>query len=432
MRKKRNFTQEQFEELLKQVVEYSLPTQDRAAKSITEICTLTGLGRTTVNAYRKIAKQRELLAVNENGHIIKSKPEPLLKVYQDILNTDFNQIPTVKLWITIIQKTIVNWQKYVANFWKVCKTINRHPDIFLGPILDAESHKDEFVKLFKEGKTVYINKKTIITPNQDSSPHPYIEAIRSFRKANDKPIPEGMLKAVQQKFDLYRKIKFSDTEIQEGIKFMAEKGKDWERLFTIHHEIGPRTESLINLQISYQPRTVDVDGTNCEYYLCDIYESKQQRHFTKIIFTPHAKALVSELPQNSRLHSFTDLTSRTKAKYNQYLREFYAMIGKIQLDQVYKKGTQEWYLTSKPSHAMRHSCIHKLMRCTGYRKEEVSGMFWDAVDTLDEYNQITPEEIIQRGTCYYCKPPASPDPNFPVFCQLNHAIRYYNDQTKMI
>ena len=354
MKKKRNFTPEQFEALLKQVVEYSLPSETSTAKSVSEICTLTGLGRTTVNSYRKIAKQRGLLEANEKGHIIKSKPEAMLKVYEDILNTDFNNIPTVKTWITIIQKSVVNWQKYVANFWKVCKTINRHPDVFLEPILEAERHKDEFVKLFKEGKTVYINKKTITTPNQDSSPHPYIEAIRSFRKSNDKSIPEGMLKAEQQKFDLYRKIKFSDEEINQGIKFMAEKGKEWERLFTIHHEIGPRAASLLNLQVWYQNRKVDVDGITCEYYLCDVYEPKQQRHFEKIIFTPHAKKLISELPQGSKLHTFTDLTSRTKAKYNQYLREFYTKIGRIQPNQQYRKGTQEWYLVTDPSHAIRH------------------------------------------------------------------------------
>lgn len=429
MKKKRNFTPEQFEALLKQVVEYSLPSETSTAKSVSEICTLTGLGRTTVNSYRKIAKQRGLLEANEKGHIIKSKPEAMLKVYEDILNTDFNNIPTVKTWITIIQKSVVNWQKYVANFWKVCKTINRHPDVFLEPILEAERHKDEFVKLFKEGKTVYINKKTITTPNQDSSPHPYIEAIRSFRKSNDKSIPEGMLKAEQQKFDLYRKIKFSDEEINQGIKFMAEKGKEWERLFTIHHEIGPRAASLLNLQVWYQNRKVDVDGITCEYYLCDVYEPKQQRHFEKIIFTPHAKKLISELPQGSKLHTFTDLTSRTKAKYNQYLREFYTKIGRIQPNQQYRKGTQEWYLVTDPSHAIRHSCVHWKMRCHNFNINEVAADFWDKPDTLKEYATLTHEQILQRNTCYYCKPPQTPD-KWPTFCSLNHAICYYNNGPK--
>ena len=427
--KKRRFTQEQFENLLKQVVEYSLPGTNSSAKSISEICTLTGLGRTTVNSYRKIAKQRGLLQANEKGHIIKSKPELMLKVYEDILNTDFNNIPTVKTWISIIQKTVVNWQKYVANFWKVCKTINRHPDTFLEPILEAEKHKDEFVSLFKQGKTVYINKKTIITPNQDSSPHPYIEAIRSFRKANDKPIPEGMLKAEQPKYDLYRKIKFNDIEIQQGIQFMAEKGRQWQNLFTIHCEFGPRIDSLINIEISHEKKITDVDGKSYEYYLCNVYESKQQRHFTKIAFTPQAKQVIEQLPQGSRLHQSNDL-ARLKQQYNSYLREFYRKINRL-ADPPYKKGTQEYYLNLDPSHAIRHSSVHWKMRCHGFKTDEVATEFWDRPDTLKEYAELTADEILQRGICYYCKPPTIIDERWPVFCTLGHAIRWYNDKPKI-
>ena len=69
------------------------------------------------------------------------------------------------------------------------------------------------------------------------------------------------------------------------------------------------------------------------------------------------------------------------------------------------------------------------MRCHNFNINEVAADFWDKPDTLKEYATLTHEQILQRNTCYYCKPPQTPD-KWPTFCSLNHAICYYNNGPK--
>lgn len=421
---------EEFERLLAEIVRLSLPPE---SKSIKEIAKLVNRGRTTVTKYRKVAKEKGLFQTSEKGHIIKSKPDNLIKVYEDLAQTDFLEIPTIKTWKNFMQGSgIKRPMRYVANLYKICKTLDRHPDIFLGPIQEAERYKNEFVELFRQGKTQQIMKKihpSYRIPNSESIPKPYVDAIKSFRHAHEKPVPYGFLKSMQPRYDSYAKIKLNDMEIKQGYEFFT---GDIQKLFILQHEFGPRPMTLVTMQINYTKKSSQIDGINCEYYECDIYEPKQQKHFQKIAFTRLARQVIESIPNGSKIHTNKDNWD-IKTQYNQKLREFYASLGKIELDKEYQKGTQEWYYQNDPSHAIRHSCIHWLMRCTGFRKDTVASFFWDSPETLKVYAQQTTDEMIRQGMCYLCKPPQIFDMKEKLFCSLRHAIAWENlteDQLK--
>ena len=78
-----------------------------------------------------------------------------------------------------------------------------------------------------------------------------------------------------------------------------------------------------------------------------------------------------------------EYTNRRKLKegYNAALRAAYADLDLIPSDPELMKQqlpeTNEWYLCEMPSHIMRHSCVHWLMRLSGQRADQVAAMFWD-------------------------------------------------------
>jgi hypothetical protein len=119
---------------------------------------------------------------------------------------------------------------------------------------------------------------------------------------------------------------------------------------------------------------------------------------------------------------------KSKKEYNQHLKNFYKLIGMIKGEETPKKGTQEYYLNEYPSHFVRHSWSHWLMRCTGFNATVVSKFAWEDTKTLTKiYSKQSIDEILSIGDCEFCRPSKYKNPDDDnYFCCLQHAISYFN------
>lgn len=385
----------------------------------------------TVHRIQRELVQEGKLQTTETGHLIRSAQPKLLRRFIDISKTDFLNIPSINKWKNSMDRDGVKNVPYIiVNFWKVCQTIDVHPDAFLLDIEEVIPLIEKFKVAFKNGKVVYIKKRQIDDPLKQSqaSPEHYIESIRSFIKRNGKEIPEGEIKVRRKQNKLYAQIRLNDNERMQGIKHFATFSNDLKTLFIIHNEIGPRSDTLFTMRPKFEKHTRTFEGIKCDWYKAYIYEKKQSQPYEKYILTPNARLIVSKLTPGKQIHQYTNI-KKAKDEYNQKLRDFFAIIGKISGDPFeqakYQKGTQEYYLVNDPTHAIRHSCIHWLMRITGNRTEEVSSLFWEQSDTLKIYARQQFEDMLEDDTCAMCKPDLN-DQNYRRFCTLKHAIIYYN------
>ena len=410
------------------VLELTLPPHNLNRIQISQM-----INRSVTTVYRL---QRELvqlgkLQTTDSGHLIRSAQPKLLKRFLDISKTDFLKIGSIDRWKSSMERDEVKSIPYIiVNFWKVCQTLDVHPDAFLMDFEEVLPLIEKFKVAFKEGKVVYIkkNKNEDLVKQSLASPEHYIESIRSFIKRNGKEIPEGTLKVKRKKNKAYAQIRFSDRERILGMKFFASISNILKNIFIIHNETGVRSDTLFRMKPKFEKHQRTFEGINCEWYKAYIYEPKQSQPYEKYILSPNARLVVSKLKPGQAIHNFTNIKN-AKDEYNQKLREFYASIGKISSDPLeqakYQKGTQEYYLVNDPTHAVRHSCVHWLMRITGNRAEEVSSLFWEQTETLKIYAQQSFDDMLEDDTCALC----NPDPNdqeYRRFCTLKHAIIYYN------
>ena len=66
------------------------------------------------------------------------------------------------------------------------------------------------------------------------------------------------------------------------------------------------------------------------------------------------------------------------------------------------------------------------MRRTAFNLELVAKMGWEDTKTLSKfYARTTVKNIMQAGTCYYCRPPKTAE-NERLFCSAIHALAYLN------
>jgi len=371
------------------------------------------------------------LAKNEFGHILRKKPDRMVNSYNDIKKTNFVTYASVKRWIEGLQKSkVIHWKTMLANFWRVCKTVDVHPDAFLQDIQTAETLKDKFITLFRDGKAVYIYewKGREKLKQSQSNPQSYIEVIRSFRLRNNKEIPKGYLTIERDQTDTYARVHLTDVQRQIAIHYLQNIDPEMAVIFIMQHELGVRAHTVFTMRPFWEKKLTVIDGETCEYYKALIFERKQNRNYEKLIFTPEAVEVIKKLPNDKPVHGFK-VIKEAKKKYNERLREVYVLLGKISDNQKewneYERGTQEWYYVNNPSHVIRHSAIHKLMRVTGERAEVVSGMFWDEPETLKIYKKSSIDSILQQGLCGICNRP-SQESEYEMFCTLRHALLYYN------
>ena len=321
------------------------------------------------------------------------------------------------------------WQKDVNRLWIVCETLQIKPDALHQGITEVQNLVDMFEKMFKEGKAKYISPDShhVLKSGQETSANIYIKAVKSFRERLGQEVPTGFLEVHEKKHDSYKQLKLNDLEYKKAIEYFSQFNDNTKNLFILHHEFGVRSKTLFMMKPMFERHTTAVDNRMCEYYVCYPYETKQQSIFEKIIIRPEAREVVRNLKNHEKLWSGTDWW-KEKSKYNKRLRELYAYLGKINLadSQNYEMGSQEYYMVTNPTHVIRHSCIHWLMRVTGYRKDAVASMFWEEPDTLAIYQNMNIKSIIDQGICYICNIPPEPDPRFVTFCTLRHAILFYN------
>ena len=395
-----------------------------------EIGKLVNRSPTTVWKIQQELVKKGKLDVTEGGRIVHEKPTDELLLKSQLSREGIERIASVRTWIlSMKKKEIKNIDEQVRYFWQICQTLNVHPDAFLQPVKEIEELYDRFIEKFQNNEVVYIRKKFKNPSNKTSSYDHYTNALKSFIRRNGIQIPLGSLTIKRTPQKIYASIHLNDMQKQIAIKFMASIGEIWKILFVIHHELGLRADTLVKLKPSFEKRTTSIDGTTCEYYLVHIFEKKQQKTYTKLIMTPEAREIVSKLENNELLHSIENIKD-LKKEYNQHLRELYTYLGWINADEniqkSYQVGTKEWYYVNDATHAIRHSCVHWLMRASGSRKEVVSSMFWEKPQTLEYYANTTIEDILQQGICKICNNPDDIDKNYERFCTIRHALLYYN------
>jgi hypothetical protein len=387
--------------------------------------------RTTIYRKQIELSNAGFLQRDEKGNIIKPEvTTPQTASFNKITKTEFAEDPLILTWIKSMQRSgIVDWQKEVNRLWIVCETLQIKPDGLHQGITEVQNLIDMFEKEFKEGRAKYIspNSHHILKSGEDTSSGIYTKAVKSFRVRLGQEVPTGFLEVHEKKHQAYQLVKLNDIEYKKAIEFFSQFNDDTKRLFILHHEFGVRSKTLFKMQPTFERHTTAVDNRMCEYYTCHPYETKQEAMFEKIIIRPEAREIVKTLKDNEKLWSGTDWQS-AKANYNKRLREMFAYIGKINLaeSQNYEIGSQQYYMVTNPTHAIRHSCIHWLMRITGYRKDTVASMFWEEPDTLSVYANMSIKSIIDQGVCYICNMPPEPDQRFATFCTLRHAILFYN------
>jgi hypothetical protein len=388
------------------------------------------------NIRRELREAGKLVLMNVHQNVI---PEKNIQLYQDIIKSEFGQIESVKVMIDGIRKKVKNFDRVVSYFYKVCKTIQKHPDEFKENEEHIKSLVKEFEEKFYRGEAYYIdpNNAQRWANKEDTSVEHYLNSIRVFRRENHIQMSSGFLKSKKKTKGKYKRVKLTDKERQLGIDFMRKISEIFMIFFILNTEIGTRIETLITLKPKFDRHTIDVDGRTCEFYVGEIYEEKQEDsesggYFQKIIMTPEGRNIITKLEYGKSIFLGT-VDWRIKKKYNNALRSFYISIGKLKKDtsgkiEKAKKGTEEWYYNIRPSHSGRHSTVHFWLRSTGNDMPTIGGMFWDDQSTGHEYyaKQDVIEGLLQEGRCNYCNPQSVPDPNYNYFCKFSHAVAWYN------
>lgn len=423
---------ERKEELKKEILRLTLPSeQNPYGHKRYEIANLVNRSETTVwNIQHELVNEGKL-DMTTSGRIVHEKPTEELILKSQLSREGIERIGSVRTWILSMKKKgIKNIDEQVRYFWQVCQTLNVHPDAFLQPIKEIEELHDKFIEKFKNNEVVYIRKRYKNPANKTLSSYDhYTNAIKSFVRRNGIQIPIGNLEMKRTPEKIYSSIHLNDIQKQLAINFMANIGEIWKTIFVLHHELGLRADTLVRLKPTFEKRTTTIDGISCEYYLLNIFEPKQQKTYTKLVMTPEAREIIPKLENNQLIHNIESIRD-LKEEYNKHLRELYVALGWISSDEniqkSYQVGTKEWYYVNNATHAVRHSCVHWLMRATGERREVVASMFWEKPTTLEFYASRSIDSILQQGLCMICNKTDDIDPNYLRFCTIRHALAFYS------
>lgn len=419
------------------ILDFYLPPHN---KKIKDIALLMNRSRSFIYYRLQELVTLGLLQKNEEtGHIIRVLPESQVDGYADVMKTEFNKYKSIERWIGKMKRDkIKNWTYQVTDLFKICKTLERTPDHFLAPLEIVEQMMEDFEEKFRAGESYFVDKKhkSINMNRSEVSIGHFVKAVRSFRQRLGHPVPKnvGGILSVTEETGNYARLKMTDSQVKLGIAYMYGISKTFGDLFVMHHELGVRTDTLFNMALTFRQKIIEVlnPKTNerkpCELYIIDVYEKKTDSNYSKIIITPTARKLVKTLKQGQTLVEKGDWKS--KREYNSHLKNFYKSIGLITGEQFPKKGTQEYYLIEYPSHFIRHSWSHWLMRCTGFNATVVSKFAWEDTKTLTKiYSKQSIDEVLSIGDCQFCRPSSYRKPEDDLyFCCLQHAIAWYNEQ----
>ena len=410
-------------------------------KKIKEIAFLINHSRSFVYGKLQQLVEEGKLDKLDSGHIKRVMPESQIEGYSDVIKSEFHKYKSIERWTYRMKRDHVkNWAYQITDLYKICKTLKRIPDHFLAPIEQVEQLMEEFDEKFRKGEAFYIDSKNIkkiksMSRENVSIAH-FVKAVRSFRQKLGHPIPKsiGGILSVSEKTGLYARYKLTDKHRKEGIEFMTKIDQSQGDLFTFHHEVGVRTDTLFNSKPVFRKKNIEVldPKTNqniiCELYVVEFLEKKTNQTFEKIIITPEARRLVRRLKNGEPIiNGKSDW--KAKKTYNDNLKTFYKSIGMLPEDPDLTKGTLDYYLTEYPAHFIRHSWSHWLMRCCGFNASVVANFGWEDTETLTKiYSKQSIDDLLSIGNCDFCRPTQIKDPDYETFCCLKHAIAYYNQQ----
>ena len=371
---------------------------------------LLGVSKATISNYRK--------ALRKEGLIGKTKRVAVEGGDWMVARELFDEMPIIQKFSDRCRLDELVPTEYTNRLYDICKTTATTPDVFAQSLEEAEKLYSKFTLLYKKR-------------NPNIMMDRYNRAIRKFMAWSNITIPpksKVMPSGTESSGD-YSRVRLNDLEVLGGIKFLENNyGQEWGNLFATHHEIFARPATMMewapNLEIEY----AEVDGHSYEYATATVYEKKTHRHFDKLILQPKIIKKLSELDQNKALIA-GDKQSISK-KYAAMLREYYIEIGKIEKDTKYQKGVDGWLYFNRPIYAIRHSAAQMWMRRTAFNLELVAKMGWDDTKTLSKfYARTTVKNIMQAGTCYYCRPPQTKTAE-RLFCSATHALAYLNGARK--
>ena len=375
--------------------------------------------RSTFYLWKKSIDELRTSDGQELLKIAKKKPQTVRPFHNEgieILKTieAFEDIPIIRDYKNDCK--LNRSPDYTNSIFKICNLIQILPDAFAKNIEAAKSHylkfEEDFEKLF---------------PGVTSEN--YRKGSRSFLKFNNVRIPskDKILSATTDSKGDYARVFLTLPEVKEVAKIVGqESGYEYKTIFLLHHEIFARPTTLFNWIPNVDVKYVDVDGKSYEYGEADIFEKKQDKHYTKVILDPQAL----KMAKTYKNKIISDSLKTYERKYSKGLKTAYEQIGKIKSGVKYEKGQEGWLYFNRPIYTIRHSAaVHWLYR-TAFDASMVAQMGWEKVDTLSQYYaRSTASNMMQKGLCYYCNPPKILE-DMPLFCSPMHGLAWLNGGRK--
>lgn len=326
----------------------------------------------------------------------------------------FDRIGVIEKFSSWCQRDKLVPTEFTNRLYDICRATATAPDDLVISLEKAEIIYDKFTAIWiKKNPTKMLDR--------------YNRAIRKFLIFNGITIPPNskVMPSGTESQGGYSRVRLTDEEFNDGLNwFQKNYGAEWATLFGVHHEIFARPAVMMGWTPEVEITYADVDGRSFEYGTTEVFEKKTEKHFDKLILNPTVLKWVRELPKNKPIIDMEH--RRVSTTYAEMLRELYTDLGKIEPNTKYKKGVDGWLYTNRPIYAIRHSAAIMWMRRTAFNLELVAKMGWEDTKTLSKfYARTTVKNIMQAGTCYYCRPPKTAE-NERLFCSAIHALAYLN------
>ena len=379
-------------------------------RSVPEICADIGIGRTTFYDWKKKLDEYYPQTIIE--------PEPGKTIFipmrmdsKEPVNTynNFIQIPSIERYAK--QCKLNRKNPALSHLFRICNAANKTPDEITVDLNSAKEAFMDFDDLYHKEDQTLTNER-------------YRKSLRSFLQFSGINIPnkDPLIGGGSDSQGDYATVSLTPNQVQQVAGYVGDKlGEEYEDLFRIHHEIFPRPATLHSWVPTLDLKHVDVDNQSLTFGQTTVFESKQHKHYNKLILDPKALACLQKYVGKKIIDKpFREFIT----DYSKVLKDSYYSIGKIDQSQKYPKGTEGWLWQNKPIYSIRHSAAVQWINRTSFDVNLVATMGWEKPDTLTKYYaRISTNNIMEKGICYYCAPP-SVTGDMPVFCSAPHSLAY--------
>lgn len=391
-------------------------------RSVSEICNRVGISHSTFYSWKdQIKNYIESEEPTEKIKIAKYSFKPLLQTAPPPVDqySNFIKIPIIQEYE---QECKINRKHpHIPHLFRICNASKTTPEKLSESLNSAKTAFLEFDDVFHKNDKTLTNEK-------------YRKVLRAFLQFRGIIIPnkDPVIHGGSDSQGDYATVALNPVEVSNVAKIINETlGERYHDLFRIHHETFPRPQTLHSWIPNMEVKHVDVDGQSLPFGQTSVFESKQKKHYNKLILEPNALQLLYKYNGKSIIGEdvkFRDFI----AKYSAGLKEAYYSIGKLLPDQKYPKGTEGWLWYNKPIYAIRHSAAVQWINRTSFDVNLVATMGWEKPDTLTKYYaRISTNNIMQKGVCYYCAPPSITGSQ-PVFCSAPHALAFIHGMRRKI